>query len=84
MGAHFNSNMLIGLIMIVFAIAMYISIVLNRYKTSGFKGKLPVIITSVVIGIIGLVLFVIGIIYEWPNLIVETQQILNYSTSFLI
>lgn len=84
MGAHFNSNMLIGLIMMIFAIAMYISIVLNRYKTSGFKGKLPVIITSIVIGIIGLILFIVGVVYEWPNLVSETQQILDYSTKFFI
>lgn len=69
MGAHFNSNMLIGLIMVVFAIAFYISITYNRYKESGFKGKLPVIIASAVIGFIGLILFICGVVYEWPNLV---------------
>lgn len=78
MGAYFNSNMLIGLIMVIFAIAMCISIVFNRYKTSGFKGKLPVIIVSAVIAVIGLVLFILGVIYEWPNL---TN---NAETAFLI
>ena len=79
MGAHFNSNMLIGLILVVFAIAMFISIVYNRYKTSGFKGKLPVIIVSAVVGVIGLVLFIMGVVYEWPNLVGadETAQIVN-------
>ena len=69
MGAYFNSNMLIGLIMIVFAAAFYISIVMNRYKTSGFKGKLPVMIASAVIAVIGLILFIVGVVYEWPNLV---------------
>ncbi len=80
MGAHFNSNMLIGLILVVFAIAFYISITFNRYKESGFKGKLPVMIASAIIGVIGLVLFICGIVYEWPNLVqsdafVITEQI---------
>ena len=84
MGAYFNSNMLIGLIMIVFAIAMYISIVFNRYKTSGFKGKLPVIIASAVIGVIGIVLFVLGVIYEWPNLTSKETALLVDNLKFFL
>ena len=76
MGTHFNSNMLFGIILIAFALAFYIAITFNRYKTSGFKGKLPVLITSIVIGIIGIVLFVLGIVHECPNL-TETAQITN-------
>lgn len=68
MGTHFNSNMLFGVILMAFALAFYIAITVNRYKTSGFKGKLPVLITSIVVGVIGLVLFILGVVYEWPNL----------------
>lgn len=82
MGAHFNSNMLIGILMIVVGIATIISIVVNRYKTTQFKGRLPVIIISIVVSVIGLVLLIMGICYEWPNLIASSQTLLN-PTSFL-
>lgn len=68
MGFHFNSNILLGILFMAFAVAFYISIAVNRYKTSGFKGKIPVLITSIIIGIIGIVFFVLGVVYEWPNL----------------
>lgn len=76
MGAHFNSNMLFGIVLMAFALAFYIGITINRYKTSGFKGKLPVLITSIVIGVIGLVLFVLGVVHEWPNL-TNSLEIIN-------
>lgn len=78
MGAHFNSNMLIGIVLVVFAIAMAISIIFNRYKTSGFKGKVPVIIASSIIGTIGLILLIMGIVYEWPNLTNSSALITTY------
>ena len=78
MGAHFNSNMLIGIVLIVFALAMSISIIFNRYKTSGFKGKIPVIVVSSVVGVIGIILLIMGIVYEWPNLTEDTALLFNH------
>ena len=77
MVTHFNSNMLIGLAMVIFAIAMYVSIIFNRYKETGFKGKLPVTIASIVIGVLGLILFIMGVVYEWPNLVSDHACILT-------
>jgi phosphatidylserine synthase len=83
MGAHFNSNMLIGIILIVFAIAMVISITYNRYKTSHFKGRIPLFISSGIIALIGLILLILGIVYEWPNLTEDMHQAMIACTHFL-
>lgn len=69
MNTIFNFFMLIGAVLMAFAAGTYVSICLNRYKTSGFKGKIPVIIFSAIIFVVGLVLLIIGIIQVWPLLV---------------
>ena len=83
MGAHFNSNMLIGIVLVVFAIAMFISITFNRYRTTGFKGRVPIIIASSIIAAIGVILFIVGLVYEWPDLTEKSVYLLPSITQLL-
>ena len=84
MGTNFNSNMLIGILLTFAGIASYIGIVINRYKTKGFKGKLPVIIISAIMVIAGIFLFAMGVIYEWPSLVNSTESAFNSIANFWV
>lgn len=53
-----------------FSAGFYFSICHNRYKKDNFKGKVPVIITSIVVALIGLALLIMGIVYAWPSMII--------------
>lgn len=55
---NFNSNLLIGVILIMVGIVWLYNFLKGR--NDRFKGKIPLIISSVVVMIIGLILFISG------------------------
>lgn len=55
---NFNSNLLIGVILIMVGVVWLYNFLKGR--NDRFKGKIPLIISSVVVMIIGLILFISG------------------------